>query len=288
MQCQVSGSWQDTGKVENQLNLNWNVKVETLTSNCQQGSVIQTVSFPLLPPLPQLSHLQREVPSKLRRQKRRQKEAIHEAEKANPLEENVSNQSEKSVDTPPEEAVPIPEEQLVQKPAEKQAKQSLQFKCEHCDYRVSCKAKLTKHINTEYKEDYLNGIHSTPTLIPYQSDQCSFVGVSDKGLKQHTRLSHRISQLDGNISDPEDNTLPEVVKSETTLELLFDSPPPAVNHPVAGVGKYHSKSTYSDDKNTQVKQALCYIFDSGDIIVIDGSLTAKPVGFTPRRSTINI
>ena len=50
------------------------------------------------------------------------------------MEENVSNQSEKSVDTPPEEAVPIPEELLVHKPAEKPAKESLQLKCEHCDY----------------------------------------------------------------------------------------------------------------------------------------------------------
>ena len=100
-------------------------------------------------------------------------------------------------------------------------------------------------------------------------------------------MSHRISQLDGNISEPEDNTLPEVVKSEHTLELLFNSPPHAVHHPVAGVGKYHSKGTYSDDKTTQVKEARCYIFDSGDIIVIDSSLTAKPVGFTPRRSRIN-
>ena len=166
-----------------------------------------SVHFPAPSPALTQSSCKRKSPSKLRRQKRRQEEAIHEAENANPMEENVSHQSEKSVDTHPEEAVPIPEEGLVHKPAEKPAKQSLQFKCEHCDYRVSCKAKLTKHINTEYKEDYLNGIHSTPTLIPYQSDQCSFVGVSDKGLKQHTRLSHRISQLDGNISEPEDNTL---------------------------------------------------------------------------------
>ena len=55
-------------------------------------------------------------------------------------------------------------------------------------------------------------------------------------------MSHRISQVDGNSSEPDDNSLPEVVESETILDLHHDSPPQAVYHPVAGVGKYHSKA----------------------------------------------
>ena len=76
-----------------------------------------SVHFPTPSPASTQSSCKRKSPSKLRRQKRRREEALHEAEKANPMEENVSNQSDKSVDTPPEEAVPIPEEQLVLKPA---------------------------------------------------------------------------------------------------------------------------------------------------------------------------
>ena len=33
--------------------------------------------------------------------------------------------------------------------------------------------------------------------IQFKCDQCDFASVSDKGLKQHTRLKYRISQLDG-------------------------------------------------------------------------------------------
>ena len=64
-----------------------------------------------------------------------------------------------------------------------------------------------------HKEDYFQDIHTIPTLVSFQCDQCSFVGTSDTGLKQHTRMSHRISQVDGNSSEPDDNSLPEVVRN---------------------------------------------------------------------------
>ena len=34
-------------------------------------------------------------------------------------------------------------------------------------------------------------------LISFKCDQCDFLGVSEKGVKQHKRIKHRISQLDG-------------------------------------------------------------------------------------------
>ena len=55
-------------------------------------------------------------------------------------------------------------------------------------------------------------------------------------------MSHRISQVDGNSSEPDDKSLPEVVESEPILDLHHDSPPQAVYQPVAGVGIYHSKA----------------------------------------------
>ena len=33
--------------------------------------------------------------------------------------------------------------------------------------------------------------------IQYKCDQCEYFGVSEKGVKQHARMKHRISQLDG-------------------------------------------------------------------------------------------
>ena len=33
-----------------------------------------------------------------------------------------------------------------------------------------------------------------------------FKGASDKGLKQHTRMKHRISQVEGNDSDSDDGS----------------------------------------------------------------------------------
>ena len=54
-----------------------------------------SVHFPASSPASTQSSYKRMSPSKLRRQKRRREEALHEAEKANPMEENMSNQSEK-------------------------------------------------------------------------------------------------------------------------------------------------------------------------------------------------
>ena len=244
------------------------------------------VHFPAPHSVPAQSSCKRKSPSQLRRQKRRQEEALLKADKAAPVEEATSNHSEKEVTegihTTPEQALATPEESLVKKPAEKPAKESLSFKCDHCDHRVSCNTKLRKHIITEHKENGPKYIPTTPTS--FQCFQCNFKGASEKGLKQHIRMSHRISQVDGNSSDPEDNSPPEEVKSKHILDLLFESPPKEVSHSDAGVGTYHSKGTYYDDKTKEIKEALCYIFESGDIIAINSSFTAEPVGFTARRT----
>ena len=39
-------------------------------------------------------------------------------------------------------------------------------------------------------------VENTSTLI-FKCDQCSYKGASEKGVKQHSRLKYRISQLDG-------------------------------------------------------------------------------------------
>ena len=35
-------------------------------------------------------------------------------------------------------------------------------------------------------------------VLPFKSDQCGFTNYSEKGLRQHIRMKHIISQLDGN------------------------------------------------------------------------------------------
>ena len=53
-------------------------------------------------------------------------------------------------------------------------------------------------------------VQQSPPLLSFKCDQCDFVGASDKGLKQHTRMKHRISQVDGNDSELEEcNHLPD-------------------------------------------------------------------------------
>ena len=50
--------------------------------------------------------------------------------------------------------------------------------------------------------------------VQFKCDQCDYESASDKGVRQHTRMKHRISQLDGqddcevNISDSEKNPCP--------------------------------------------------------------------------------
>ena len=48
-------------------------------------------------------------------------------------------------------------------------------------------------------------VQQCPAFLYFKCDQCDFVGASDKGLKQHTRMKHRISQVDGNDSDLEES-----------------------------------------------------------------------------------
>ena len=85
--------------------------------------------------------------------------------------------------------------------------------------------KLQKHINKEPNEDNFMDVQPTPTLLSFHCDQCSCIGACGKGAKQHTRMSHRISQVDGNYSEPDDDFPPEMVRRVDVLDLLFRTPP---------------------------------------------------------------
>ena len=75
------------------------------------------------------------------------------------------------------------------------------FKCDLCNHTTSCKANLTKHINEDHKKVEHQNVEP---FLSFQCHQCSFNGASYKGLKQHTRIKHRIFQLDGNNSESDE------------------------------------------------------------------------------------
>ena len=74
-----------------------------------------------------------------------------------------------------------------------------------------------------HSEDHLKDVQPTPTLLSFQCDQCNFIGASDKGLRQHTRMSHRISQLDGNNSDSDDSDIDSILEMVKCLQVLGTS-----------------------------------------------------------------
>ena len=45
---------------------------------------------------------------------------------------------------------------------------------------------------------------SKNTLTPFKCDQCAYTNATEKGLSQHIRMKHRISQVDGNYDSEEE------------------------------------------------------------------------------------
>ena len=69
---------------------------------------------------------------------------------------------------------------------------------------ASCKENLMKHIDEKHKKTKTNDPEPILSNLSFHCDQCNFTGASDKGLKQHTRMKHRIFQVDGKDSEPDD------------------------------------------------------------------------------------
>ena len=151
------------------------------------------------PPAPS-TFFKRKSPSQLRRQVRRQEEALVKADKAAPNKatsnkEDIYSTSEKEVFETPEESEEDLSEVNVMLFAKKPANI---FKCDQCGHTGSCKEAMTKHVKENHKE---------VTTKSFQCDQCEYETASDKGLKQHQRIKHRISQLDGNSSDVDSESI---------------------------------------------------------------------------------
>ena len=118
---------------------------------------------------------------------------------------------------------------------------------------------LTKDIlkvSDENAEDSLNPSEEVEATMGFKCDQCSFESVSDKGLRQHIRIKHRISQVDGadEIEPDEEDKVKgsskhiyevkldsnehHVGQGTPQLSEFLEEPPDKVNHPEHGVGVF--------------------------------------------------
>jgi hypothetical protein len=104
-----------------------------------------------------------------------------------------------------------------------------------------------------------------PVSFPvFNCDQCNYTTNTGKGLGQHVRMRHRISQVDGTVDSDEENS---EESNLVTLELndLGDiigpelspnsTPPQKVFHPNAGIGILEDEVSVSCGDNF-----LCYFF----------------------------
>ena len=85
-------------------------------------------------------------------------------------------------------------------------------------------------------------------------------------LDGHTDLEDSEITIEGKVDSKETqtdvflNADKEGVLVEPFLDLLYDSPPPTVYHPIRGLGTYHSTEACKDNR-----KAHCYRFKNGDL-----------------------
>ena len=95
----------------------------------------------------------------------------------------------------------------------------------------------------------------------FKCDQYSYTNCSEKGLGQHKRMRHRISQVDGF-----DDSYEEINEETNHVTLELDhlgnivgpelapnsSPPEKVYHPMAGIGLLRAESSVTSDGETYI------------------------------------
>ena len=98
---------------------------------------------------------------------------------------------------------------------------------------------------------------SEVSSLDFKCDQCDYANVNKRGLEQHVRMKHRISQVDG-IMDSDEETIEDIVTLQldedgdiTGPELAPNSSPPSkVYHPKAGVGYIEEEPSRRPDGET--------------------------------------
>ena len=148
--------------------------------------------FPHHPPSPPTSCSKKKSPSQLHRQERRRQEAASRAE----------------------DTVTGVVDETAQKHFEQKTLEETQVAGKHLD--------SVKNIPSDHDNDNDQYIEPIPEASSFKCDKCDFLGVSDKGLKHHTRIKHKVPQVDGNTTESEDEgSIRNKVKSKTINEECF-------------------------------------------------------------------
>ena len=132
-------------------------------------------------------------------------------------------------------------------------------------------------VNTKFEnynlveENPEKGVTVKTTHLQYKCDECSYLNISEKGLKQHKKMKHKIPQTDGaNDNDLKEDEVPDIShlvvlknwekENYTNVHLLHEvllEPPAKVLCRVKGIGVY----AFTCPQGT-----YCYKFDDGDIM----------------------
>lgn len=81
-----------------------------------------------------------------------------------------------------------------------------------------------KNLSDNHEEDHSPVDEAIPTKVSFQCDQCKFCGISEKGLKQHTRMKHKVNQVDGNSTESEDeDIIHDKFDNEPIIKVNFDA-----------------------------------------------------------------
>ena len=107
-----------------------------------------------------------------------------------------------------------------------------------------------------FKQVEAVGDPDSESFPSFKCDQCSYTNISEKGLGQHKRMRHRISQVlafdDSHEEIPEEtnhvtlvlDNLGNIVGPELAIN---SSPPDKVYHPMAGMGILRAEPSITSD-----------------------------------------
>ena len=146
------------------------------------------------PPPSFIPSTKKKSPSQMRRQERRRQHVL--------LQANLTHAQVSEKDAP--ENVTVAEEAeapkaTAEKPAGNASSKDIFEKVSIFDDAVKPKGSAEKSKIKPFEKG--KETQAVSSCVTFKCDQCSFTSNSDKGLKTHTRMKHRISQLDGHDED---------------------------------------------------------------------------------------
>ena len=131
---------------------------------------------------------------------------------------------------PPPPQAPFPPPKRRKSPSQLRRQERRQAEALTKAENAASQSHITKESDKVLVENVVEGYIETPSVkvvgspvkdsnLAFKCDQCTYTNATDKGLSQHIRMKHRISQVDGNI-DLEEEDSKEV--NVTTRKLSDD------------------------------------------------------------------